>query len=81
MNGLYYDPGLRQEIIKQHHERLIHETNQARLIKSISSDDPKPIEAKRLNLVQKIKPLLERVSVTGKAILIALKARNESLSA
>lgn len=81
MNGLNYDPGLRNAITQQHRERLLHESNQIRLLKSIPNEESKPNREPRAPQARRINPLLERVSEIGKAILIALGARNESLNA
>lgn len=81
MNGLNYDPGLRNAITQQHRERLLRESNQIRLLKSVPDETPEPSRTPGISLAERIKPILGRVSDTGKAILIALGARNESLNA
>jgi hypothetical protein len=81
MNGLNYDPGLRNAITQQHRERLLRESNQIRLLKNIPDEAPEPNRTPGISLSERIKPILGRVRDTGKAILIALGARNESLNA
>lgn len=81
MNGLNYDPGLRQALDLQSRQRLLAESANARLVKSISSEDPSPNEAKRYKLGLKIKSIGEIIRQTGSAILLILKANKDTLNA
>jgi len=81
MNGLNYDPGLRQALNQQSRQRLLAESANARLVKSVSPEDPTPNEAKRYNLGLKIKSIGEIIRETGSAIWIILRANKDTLNA
>jgi UDP-N-acetylglucosamine 2-epimerase len=81
MNGLNYDPGLRKAIAQQHFERRFAESENARLISISSEEKAAPKEIKGLNLIQIIKSMSGRISQTGSSLLLALRAKNDTLNA
>ena len=81
MNAMNYDPGLRKAIAQQHFERRFAESENARLISISSEEKAAPKVIKGLNLIQIIKSMSGRISQTGSSLLLALKAKNDTLNA
>ena len=81
MNGLNYDPGLRQAFSQQTRQRLLSEANSARLAQSVPAEDTDLKETRRYNLALKIKVISGIVKDTGSAILMVMKASRDTLNA
>ncbi len=55
MNGLNFDPGVRQAFTWQTHQRLLAESTNARLAKSVKTKNPGLRDAKQFSLAAKFK--------------------------
>lgn len=81
MNGLNYDPGLRQAFSQQTRQRLLSEANNARFSRSLNPAENDRKETRRYNLALKIKVVSEIIKESGSAILMILRANRDSLNA
>lgn len=81
MNGLNYDPGLRQAFSQQTRQRLLSEASNARLSGSLPTDGPEHQETRRYNLALKIKVISEIIKDSGSAILMVMRANRDTLNA
>lgn len=81
MNGLNYDPGLRQAFSQQTRQRLLSEANSVRLAQNDFAEDANLKETRRFNLTLKIKVIGEIIKDTGSAILNLMKATGDTLNA
>ncbi len=74
MNGTNFDPGLRQAFTQQTYQRLISESNQARMAKSEITKDPVPSKIKQFTLRMKVKIIAQVIQEAGSTIVTILKA-------
>ena len=81
MNNLNFDPGLRKAFSQQTHQRLLAESNQARLVKSIETEKPDLRNIKRFSLLAKIKIIGQLVRETGGNIISVMRANEDALNA
>ena len=81
MNGLNYDPGLRQAFSQQTRQRLLSEAKSARLAQSVPTEDNDLKETRRYSLALKIKVISGIVKDTGSAILMVMKSSGDTLNA
>ena len=81
MNNLNFDPGLRKAFSQQTHQRLLAESNQAHLIKSINTEKPESRKLKRYSLIAKLKIIGLLVRETGANIITVMRANEDALNA
>jgi len=81
MNGLNYDPGLRQAFTRQTHQRLLAESTNTRLAKSVKTKNPGLKDAKQFSLVAKFRIIGQLMRETGSDIITIVRAKNDTLSA
>lgn len=81
MNGLYYDPGLRDAFAKQHFERRFAESEKARLIEIASGKKVSPSETGGVNFGQIFRAVTGRIAQSTSSLLIALNLKKDSLNA
>ena len=74
MNGLSFDPGLRQAFIQQIHQRLLDESTHARLAKSVKTENPGLRDAKQLPFAAKFKIVGQLIRETGSDIITIIRA-------
>jgi len=74
MNGTSYDPGLRHAFTQQTYQRLISESNQARMAKSVITEDSPPSVKKQFTLRMKVKIIAQVIQEAGSTIVTILKA-------
>jgi len=74
MNGTNFDPGLRHAFTQQTYQRLISESNQARMAKSVITKDPVPSERKQFTLRMKVRIIAQVMREAGSTIVTILKA-------
>jgi hypothetical protein len=74
MNGLSFDPGLRQAFAQQTHQRLLDESTYARLAKSVKTKNPGLGEAKQLPFAVKFKIVGQLMRETGSDIITIIRA-------
>ncbi len=81
MNGLNLDPGLRQAYTQQTHQRLLVESTNARLAKSIKTRNPDRKKAIQFSLVGKLKVIGQIIQDSGSDIVYVIKAKNGTMAA
>jgi hypothetical protein len=81
MNGLNLDPGLRQAFSQQTHQRLLAESTNARLAKSVKTKNPGLRDAKQFSLAAKIKVVGQLIRETSSDIITIMRAKNDTLNA
>ncbi len=81
MNNLNFDPGLRKAFSEQTHQRLLTESNQARLAKSIRTEKPDLRKLKSYSLTTKLKIIGQLMRETGENIITVVKASEDALNA
>ncbi len=81
MNNLNFDPGLRKAFSEQTHKRLLTESNQVRLAKSIRTEKPDLRKLKTYSLVAKLKIIGQLVRETGENIVTVVRASEDALNA
>ena len=81
MNGLNFDPGLRQAFTQQTHQRLLAESSHARLAKSVKAKNPGLRDAKQFSLAAKFKIIGQLMRETGSDIITIMRAKNDTLNA
>ena len=69
MNGIDFDPGLRQAFTRQTHQRLLAESTHARLAKRVKTKNPGLRDAKQLPLVAKFRIIGQLMWGTGSDII------------
>ncbi len=74
MNGTSYDPGLRHAFTQQTYQRLISESNQARMAKSVITEDSPPSVKKQFTLRMKVRIIAQVIHEAGSTIVTILKA-------
>ena len=74
MNGLNLEPGLRQAYTKQTHARLLAESTNARIVKSVKSKNPSRVELKQFTYGGKLKAISRIIRETGSDIITVIKA-------
>jgi hypothetical protein len=80
MNGLYSDPDLHKALAQQNFERLLAESEKDRLIKIASREKAKQKEIEGFTLGQIIKSISGRITQSVSSLLLALKAKNDTLN-
>ena len=81
MNGTNLDPGLRQAFTQQTYQRLVSESTQSRMAKSVTTKDHDRREVKRFTLRMKIKVIAQVIQEAGSTIVTILKASSSSVNA
>jgi hypothetical protein len=81
MNNLNYDPGLRQALTRQTHQRLLAESTHARLAKSVKTKNPDLRNAKQFSLVAKFRIIGQLMRETSSDIITIVRAKNDTLKA
>jgi hypothetical protein len=74
MNGTSYDPGLRHAFTQQTYQRLISESNQARMAKSVITEDSPPSVKKQFTLRMKVRIIAQVIHEADSTIVTILKA-------
>ena len=81
MNNLNFDPGLRQAFNRQTHQRLLAESTNFRLAKSVKTKNPGLRDAKQFSLVAKSKIVGQLIRETGSDIITIMRAKIDTLNA
>ena len=81
MNSLNLEPGLRKAFNKQTHQRLLAESAQARLVRSVRSETKHRVEVKRYPLRLKIKDIAHVLKYAASAIITIMRAGSYSANA
>ena len=81
MNGLNFDPGLRQAFTQQTHQRLMAESTHARMAKSLTMKNKDRYELKEYTLLAKIKVISQVIQDATSIIVTILKANRNSANA
>ena len=81
MNGLNFDPGLRQAFTQQTHQRLLAESTYARLAKNVRTKNPGIRNVKQFSLVAKFRIIGQLMRETGSDIITIVRAKNDTLNA
>ena len=81
MNGINFDPGLRQAFTQQTHQRLMAESTNARLAKSVTMKNKNRYELKEYTLLAKIKVISQVIQDATSIIVTILKASSNSANA
>ena len=81
MNGTNLDPGLRQAFTQQTYQRLVSESTQSRMAKSVTTKDHDRREVKQFTLRMKIKVIAQVIQEAGSTIVTILKASSSSVNA
>jgi hypothetical protein len=81
MNNLNLDPGLRKAFSQQTHQRLLAESNQARLVKSLRTEKPDLRKLKSYSLTAKLKIIGQLMRETGANIITVMRANEDALNA
>ena len=79
MNGINLDPGLRQSFNQQTHQRLLAESTQARMAKSVKTEDPAPRKVRLYSRIEKIKDIGQVIRETGSTIMTIMRTENGPL--
>ncbi len=80
MNNLNFDPGLRHAFTKQTHQRLLTESTNARLAKSVKTKNPDIKDAMQFSFVEKLKIIGQLTWETGAEIVTILRANSNTLN-
>lgn len=83
MNNLNFDPGLRKAFSQQTHQRLLAESNQARLAKSVKTKYTSLNDGveKKFSFIGKLKIIGQLTWETGSEIITILRADKNTLNA
>lgn len=81
MNNLNFDPGFRQAFTRQTHQRLLAESTNARLAKSVMTKNPGLRDAKQFSMVAKFKIVGQLMQETGSDIITIMRAKIDTLNA
>lgn len=81
MNNLNLDPGLRQAFTQQTHQRLLSESNRARLVKSVPPKTRQEYKVKQYSLRLKISHIAQVIQEAGSTIATILRASSYSANA
>ena len=73
MNGINFDPGLRQAFTQQTYQRLVDESTQSRMAKSVTKKDHDRREVKQFTLRMKIKVIAQVIQEASSTIVTILK--------
>ncbi len=73
MNGLNFDPGLRQAFTWQTHQRLLAESSNARLAKSVKTKNRRLRDAKQFSFVAKFEIIGQLMRETGSDIITIIR--------
>jgi len=74
MNGINFDPGLRQAFTEQTYQRLLTESTQSRMAKSVTTKGHDRSEVKQYTLRLKIKVIAQVIKEAGLTIVTILRA-------
>ena len=74
MNGINFDPGLRQAFTKQTYQRLLTESTQSRMAKSVTTKDHDRSEVMQYTLRLKTKVIAQVIKEAGSTIVTILRA-------
>jgi hypothetical protein len=81
MNSLNLEPGLRKAFNNQTHQRLLAESTQARLVKSVSPENKHRIQLKQYPWRLKIKHISTVLQDAASAIITIMRASSYSANA
>ncbi len=81
MDGLNLDPGLRQAYTKQTQQRFLTEANNARLLKSVKTQESSPRELKRYTFGGKLRAIGQIIRDTSADIVSVIRAGDSTANA
>ncbi|UCD98820.1 MAG: hypothetical protein JSV42_18060 [Chloroflexota bacterium] len=77
MNNLNYDPGLRQAFNRQTHERLLAESANARVVKSVKTEDLGREVTPKVSISEKIRIIGQTLREVGSNFITSLRADSD----
>lgn len=74
MDRMYFDPGLQQAYIKHTHQRLLDESTQTRISKSVNNEKSDRKEVNLLSIGEKLSVIGQLIRDTGREIISVIRA-------